>query len=324
MLGTGYAPTVVLLLIALAAPSARAEVVGGGGGATTDCLVVFDAAVNTPSKRPRHVRCTDGDPSCDADGVVDGVCSFAVKVCANSTFNDPKCTLAGVDEIDVRYAIDNGDPKFDPDFQALQQRIDNDIDPPTAAPNTCTGTVTLRIPIDGPYAANKCRKRRKIIRIDALSTPQQGRFKKDRDKLKLTCDPAPPAGCDPQVLFTGTFDRIKKQIFNQSCAVSGCHDSQSFIASGVLLLEDSAAYGNLVDVQPVNAAAQAQGWKRVTPGDPDASFIVHKLAGDFPGGADFGERMPRGRKKLDTHLRDIITLWIVAGAPETGWVAGTD
>lgn len=324
MFRTARVAAVAAVLLVGAVPGAQGGIVGGGGSAGTDCLIVFDAAVNTPAKHPRHVRCTDGDTTCDADGVVDGVCSFAITICANSTFNPERCTLTGADEITVRYALDNGDPKFDPDFQALQQRIDSDIDPPTAALDECTNTTTLRIPIDGPYAANKCGKRRKIIRIDTLSTPQMGRFQTDHDKLKLTCDPAPPTGCDPQVLFTGTFDRIQRQVFNQSCAVSGCHDSQSFIASGVLLLEEGAAYGNLVNAQPVKPAAQAQGWKRVTPGDPAASFIVHKLAGDFPGGADFGERMPRGRRQLDEHLRDIITLWIAAGAPDTGWVPGTD
>ena len=53
-------------------------------------------------------------------------------------------------------------------------------------------------------------------------------------------DPAPSNGCDPQTLFTGgTFDRIQRQVFNQNCALSGCHDSQS--QAGDLLLETGAA-----------------------------------------------------------------------------------
>ena len=53
---------------------------------------------------------------------------------------------------------------------------------------------------------------------------------KDTDKLKLTCDTgAASRGCDPGAcaIFAGTFDRIQRQIFNQSCALSGCHDSQT-------------------------------------------------------------------------------------------------
>jgi hypothetical protein len=58
---------------ALTAPGAAADITGGGGSSKTDCMVVFDAAVNAPSKKPRHIRCTDGDASCDADGTINGV-----------------------------------------------------------------------------------------------------------------------------------------------------------------------------------------------------------------------------------------------------------
>ncbi|HET9062659.1 MAG TPA: hypothetical protein VFO62_05170, partial [Candidatus Binatia bacterium] len=66
--------------------SSEALVVGGGGSATSDCLVVFDAAVNSPVANPRDIRCADGDP-CDADGTVNGVCEFPISMCANSTFD---------------------------------------------------------------------------------------------------------------------------------------------------------------------------------------------------------------------------------------------
>ena len=101
----------------LVARSATATVVGGGGNQATDCLTVFDAPVNDPASKPRNVRCVDGD-SCDADGTVNGVCEFALAVCANSTF-DPACGLNGVQSIKVEHSADNGDPKFDPQFQAL-------------------------------------------------------------------------------------------------------------------------------------------------------------------------------------------------------------
>src|SRR5258706_16313846 len=65
--------------------SANATVVGGGGSAATDCLLVFDAPVNVPASNPRHVDCVDGDTSCDADGIVNGVCQIQLQVCASST-----------------------------------------------------------------------------------------------------------------------------------------------------------------------------------------------------------------------------------------------
>ena len=51
--------------------------------------------------------------------------------------------------------------------------------------------------------------------------------------------------------------------------------------------------------------------------------MYHKLTGDLPDKL-LGERMPRDRGKLDQFLIDIVKLWIEAGAPETGWVPGTD
>lgn len=307
----------------LAASHAGANIVGGGGSTSKDCLVVFDAAVNVPASNPRHVRCTDGDPNCDADMTVDGGCDFDVSVCANSTFN-PACTIAGVQEITVEHALDNGDPKFDPSFQALQTGIDSEVDPPTAAADECTTPVTIRLPIKGPLGAgNHCGPRRKKIKMISRSQVIDGGIILDRDRLKLTCLPA-PNGCNPQDLFGGTFDRIQRQIFNQSCALSGCHDSQTQAAGQVL--EVGSAHGNLVEVTPSNQAAIDAGWERVDV-DPapslETSFLYHKITGDLPS-SQYGERMPLGGRKLHRTLRDVIRLWIEAGAPLNGWVPGTD
>lgn len=314
----------IVIAFALAAEVSATEV-GGGGSQSRDCLVTLDADVNTPALEPHHVRCVDGDPACDADGSVNGVCEFDVAVCANSTF-DPACSLAGVQSITVEHALDNGDPKFDPDFQALQTAVDNGIAPPTSTSNECTAPTTFRVPIKGPLGAgNSCGSNRKKLKITSLSQVIGGKVITDRDRLKLTCLPEPNAGCEPLDLFSGTFDRIQRQVFSQSCAVSGCHDSQS--QSGDLLLEFGAAYGNLVNQPPNNFAANAAGWLRVdvvpdVSGDPSTSFLYRKIEGDLPDGT-YGARMPFNRPKLPKTLREIIRLWIESGAPQTGWVGGT-
>jgi hypothetical protein len=313
----------LVVVAALAVPmAARALVVGGGGGVSTECLTVFDAPANYRPEKPRHVLCTDGDVTCDADGVVNGVCEFPVAVCANSSF-DPRCTYFGVQSVVVDHAEDNGDLKFDPDFQAVQDRIDTQIAPPTTDPDACTASTTIRVPIVGPLGS-LCSRGRKKLRLTTTSTPPPASTPRlDKDKLKLMCEPAVTSGgCDPQTLFTGTFDRIQRQVFNQSCAVGGCHDSQAL--AGGLTLEFGTAHAALVDVVPTNLAAAAAGWRRVSAtGDPATSFLFHKLTGDLPDGS-YGERMPRNKPKLDQRLIDIIQLWIEAGAPETGWVPGTD
>ena len=315
--------TIAFAWLALAAP-AEADLYGGGGSSKKDCLLVFDAAVNVPTARPKRIRCTDGDPSCDADALVNGVCVFPVAVCANSTF-EPKCASDGLESSVVDHALDNGDPRFDPEFQALQSRIDNELDLPNATPDVCTAFTNLTVPVIGPLGNNnRCKRGKKNVRIDSESLPVAGKRTRDRDKLKMTCQAA-PGTCSPTVFFDGTLDRIQRQVFNGSCATGGCHDSQSLQAG--LTLEEGSSHGALVDVDPSNGVALGAGYKRVTTtgptsGDPDTSFLFKKITGDLQPG--MGDQMPFGGPKLSQQFQDIVELWILDGAPETGWSPGTD
>jgi hypothetical protein len=322
-----WAQVVAVVVILVCATQARALVVGGGGSWRTDCLAVLDGPINDPVTKPKNIVCVDGS-SCDADGVVDGVCTFPIAVCANSTF-DARCTLNGVQSMTVAHAADNGDPKFDTEFQAMQNRIMNDIDPPTTTSDECANFTNFRVAIVGPLNG-QCKKGKKQLQLATVSKVINGHVYTDKDKVKMTCLPADPmdGGCDPTVLFDGTFDRIQRQIFNKSCAVSGCHDSQSH--TGNMTLEQGSSASSLIDVVPENSAAQtADGgiWRRVrridaTTGDPDHSLIVAKLIGPPK---NFGDRMPKDRPKLDQSLIDVVELWVAAGAPtDTTWVPGTD
>ena len=311
-----------LLLACTFAPGAlRADpfVFGGGGSPSTDCLTALFGEPNYPAAKPRDVRCADGEP-CDADGVVNGECQIPLAVCVNSLFDSARCTATGVASVTVEHAVDNGEAKFDPAFQALQTRIDS-----LAFPNTthdeCTLPTNFRVKVTGPFSRDSCRRGSKVVRLSTLSTPTNGRVSQDRDTVRLQCDPSPTLGCDPHVFYTDTFDRIQKQVFSPSCALSGCHDSQSQTAG--LLLEEGASLANLVGVTPNNVAAAGAGWLRVAPGDPATSLLFHKVKGDLAD-PSFGQRMPRDRARLNPFLVDLMKRWIAAGAPDTGWVPGTD
>ncbi len=310
--------SLILLAASLAATPALATTVGGGGSKKTDCLAVFETSVALPENQ-RKIICVDGDPACDTDATIDGRCTFDLSVCINSTFS-PKCTLTGVESIFIDHSADNGDPKFDPDFQAMQDRIDNELDLPNAAAD-CTNPTFLTVPVRGPFPGNRCQSGKKKVKMTTQSEfdPGAGKTFVDRDAMKFICRPA-STGCDPQTLFSGTFDRIQTQILDQSCAVSACHDSQTF--AGGLLLESGASYTSVVGIAPVNFAAGQLGWLRVTAGDENTSYLYQKLQGGLD--ESLGERMPFGKGKLKSYLREIIRLWIVAGAPQTGWVPGTD
>ncbi len=307
--------------VLLAGPAA-AIVVSGGGSAKSDCLVVFETPTAEPARRPRLVRCTDGDP-CDADGLVNGRCELPIALCANSTA-DPKCASPGVSAVTVAHALDNGDPEFDPEMQAIATRAGFVLEYPESRADRCSAPTAVHVPVVGPLSRGRCRRGLKTIRVVALPAPGGGHTRADVDRLKVICEPA-ASGCSARTFFTSTFDRIQTQIFDQSCAVSGCHDSQTVQAD--LLLEPGAAYDNLVGKTPTNADAAAAGWQRVTTvdathGDVATSYLVHKVTGDLAPG--FGARMPFHRAKLDDTLVDVIRRWVAAGAPADGWVDGTD
>jgi hypothetical protein len=316
-----------VLAVLLPLSLAHGVVLGGGGSTSKDCLVVLEGNFNDPPPpdKPKRYRCQDGDP-CDADGTVNGVCAFDLTVCANSSYNPNVCSLVGVTSITVDHAVDNGDRKFDPDFQALQSRIADGIidvgDPPNTTPDVCALASRLLIPVVGPLPGNVCRPSKKKLKLTSFSVPMLGVIRKDVDKMTFECDPA-PAGCTPRVFFADTFDRIQRQVFNQRCALSGCHDSQTH--QNNLVLEEGSSYNSLVDATPTNTAAQALLWKRIDAANmsTDTSYLYHKITGDLPGG-DLGARMPLTGGMLDQALIDIIKLWIEAGAPQGVWVAGTD
>jgi hypothetical protein len=135
-------------------------------------------------------------------------------VCANSTFNSSACTLNGVRLITVEHSADNGDPKFDPEFQALQTRINSDIgalpNNPNEDPDTCTNATNFFVSIKGPLKDDKCKKNKKQIRLVTESKVTMGTIYVDKDKIDLVCDPPPcklpdcvppMSGCDPEVVF---------------------------------------------------------------------------------------------------------------------------
>jgi len=310
-------------VLALATPAA-AIIVGGGGSKSSDCLVVLDAPANYPSAAPNQVRCTDGNTDCDTDGDVNGVCNVEIKVCVNSTFSTD-CSLDGVAQINVEHSFDDGtDTKFDPSFLAVRQHIEQDLHLPVGGA-ACTSPVTISVPIKGPLGNNHCGRRKKKLALRSVSTGAIGAVS-DNDTLKIFCEPAEGNGCDPQTLFDGTQDRIQHQIFNQSCALGNCHDSETMQAE--LLLETGASYDNLVNQIPTTGPAADAGWLLVdvvpgVSGNPETSFLFHKIEGSLPD-TTYGERMPRGKAKLTSSLREIIRLWIEAGAPkDPTWVPGT-
>lgn len=157
----------------------------GGGPARHDCHAEFAApglALNWPPFDPakpkagKEVRCFDGDAGCDADGVVNHACRFAVDICLrNADPALPACTPADV--VTVSVAAPGGDPGL-----AALNAAAASLVPATAT--ACTAGQGITVPLKGPNGAGVFKRGSKIVKVKA-STATAG----DSDKLKLTCVP---------------------------------------------------------------------------------------------------------------------------------------
>ena len=130
------------------------------------------------------------------------------------------------------------------------------------------------------------------------------------------------AGCDESLVdvagptpnLTPTFSSILRDVFQAtdsagraSCA--NCHNPAggAFRSVGLDLSSD-VAYGLLVGA----ASRQRPGLMRVAPGDPENSYLVHKLEGRA---GIIGQRMPQnGPPYLTDGQIAIIKRWIELGA----------
>src|SRR5688500_6667982 len=129
------------------------------------------------------------------------------------------------------------------------------------------------------------------------------------------------AGCDeglssitgPTPDLEPTFSAIQRDIFDAPDssgrpACTQCHNARiPFFIPGLLNLTSGNAYASLVNVRSVLKPSAT----RVIPGDPDNSYLVHKLEGR----ADIvGQRMPLGGPYLTDGQIRVIKRWIALGA----------
>ena len=104
-----------------------------------------------------------------------------------------------------------------------------------------------------------------------------------------------------------TLDSIQANVFEGSCALSGCHDGGGTgLPRGMDLSSADASFDALVGVDSL----QVPGLPRVTPNDADASYLVDKLEGSQA----VGSQMPLGGPFLDQATIDVIRAWIDNGA----------
>ncbi|MCX7876721.1 MAG: hypothetical protein N2321_11220 [Melioribacteraceae bacterium] len=96
---------------------------------------------------------------------------------------------------------------------------------------------------------------------------------------------------------------IQKQVFNTSCANSGCHSGSSPKAN--LNLTEGNSYSNLVGKQ----ALMSPSFMRVKAGDATNSYLIRMLKNSGP---NTSLMPPNG--KLSDAIIDSISVWINKGA----------
>ena len=127
------------------------------------------------------------------------------------------------------------------------------------------------------------------------------------------CDEALSDLTGPTPNLEPTFSSIQREIFDTTdssgrLACVNCHNSLGPFLPAGLDLTAGNSYARLVGVSSV----ERPGVLRVAPGDPDNSYLVHKLEG---GPNIVGTRMPRGTGPYltDGQMR-VIRRWIAQGA----------
>lgn len=115
------------------------------------------------------------------------------------------------------------------------------------------------------------------------------------------------------LLTTGTagaaeavsFARDLVPLLRANCAT--CHLTGQ--EAGSMKLHPGGAYASLVNVDSVESKL-----KRVQPGVPQQSYLMHKLDGTHLDAGGIGDRMPFGAPQLDEATRERFRNWIATGA----------
>lgn len=131
--------------------------------------------------------------------------------------------------------------------------------------------------------------------------------------LSAACDEKLSDVTGPTPDLQPTLSSIQRDIFNATdatgrAACTSCHTDAGRTPSGGINLREGAAHGSLVSVP----SRSKPGAIRVIPGDPENSYLIHKIEGrtDIA-----GSRMPRGSGPFLTPGQIlVIKRWIALGA----------
>lgn len=117
-----------------------------------------------------------------------------------------------------------------------------------------------------------------------------------------------------------SFETDVAPIFAKACAFSSCHGSHGAGNHGLFLAANGTDGMSAVKTSLAGTSQELPSMKFVAPGDPQNSFVLHKLDGDLCGldaqcvGGACGVSMPQGNDLLPQASRDTVRRWIAQGA----------
>lgn len=184
---------VLAAVLTLVAPAAHAApvFVPGGGSATTDCFAAWTFDLPEAPKerdvRKARISCEDGAASCDADGVVDGRCTFRVQLCFGTSGQPARCTPKPLGIYDLRRPSSRAARKNATAAANRAAILDavGELHPPIF-PGSCTGDALIQVPL-----RKKARRSQQLLRGRVRAA--DGR-RSDKDALRLVCKRARSTG----------------------------------------------------------------------------------------------------------------------------------
>lgn len=128
----------------------------------------------------------------------------------------------------------------------------------------------------------------------------------DRPSLEpVTSVPDPPPS-GPPTASRPTLARVHAEVFTPQCAA--CHVDRSVPSAGFSLRWDATLRERLLA-----PATQAPDMPRITPGDPERSYLWHKVSGTHRQLGGRGERCPVDAPPLDEATMNLLRTWIESG-----------
>ena len=107
-----------------------------------------------------------------------------------------------------------------------------------------------------------------------------------------------------------SFAQDVQPFFTGSCALGGCHSNPAQPSEKPMLLTTGQAYDAIVGV----ASAELPSMQRIQPGQPDQSYLIHKLQGTHQQAGGSGDRMPQGAAPASAATIAMIRRWVTEGA----------